>query len=73
MTGGKIIGLGSPPEGVVAGESVPRENELTDKEESMIEELANQMVGRGEVYAKMSQKEREKKAQEVLQSNGVIR
>ena len=67
------MGTSEPPEGVVAGENVPRENELTDKEESMIEELANQMVAKGEPYVSMSQDERESKAQEVLQSKGVIR
>jgi len=73
MPQGKIIGMSSPPEGVLAGESVPRENELTDKEESMIEKLANQMIEKGEPYTKMSESERKQKAKEVLQSKGVIR
>lgn len=73
MTQGKIEGFAKPPEGVIAGENVPRENELTDKEEQMIEKLANQMMENGEPYTLMSQEEREQKAQDVLQAKGVIR
>lgn len=30
-------GLAEPPEGVVAGEDVPRENELTEREEALVD------------------------------------
>jgi len=73
MTQGEIEGFAKPPEGVIAGENIPRENELTDREEQMIEELANQMMEKGEPYITMSQEERKQKAQDILQSKGVIR
>ena len=73
MEKGNMVGVSPPPEGALVGESVPRENTLTEREESMIEEVANQMVSKGEPYTLMSQGEREEKAKELLQSNGVIR
>ena len=73
MTQGNIEGFRTPPEGVTVGESIPRENELTQQEETMIEKLANQMVEKGEPYISMSQDERKQKAQDILQSKGVIR
>ena len=73
MTQGETEGFAKPPEGVIAGENVPRENELTDKEESLIEEVANQMLENGEPYISMSQEGRKQKAQDILQANGVIR
>jgi len=33
-------GMARPPEGVVTGDSVPRENELTDRQEAAVSELA---------------------------------
>jgi len=72
MKRNNVIGVSTPPEGVISGDSIPRENELTEKEESLIEELANQMTENGKPYTEMSQREREKKAQKILQDNGVI-
>ena len=73
MTQGEMEGFRTPPDGVIAGENIPRENEVTQQEETMIEKLANQMVERGEPYISMSQDERKQKAQDILQSKEVIR
>lgn len=66
-------GMAPPPEGVIAGESVPRENELSDREEALIQELVGKMKGRGEPFASMSDNELRERAVNKLQEKGVIR
>lgn len=36
-------GLAEPPEGVLAGESVPRENEIDEHHDAKLEQLANRL------------------------------
>jgi len=57
--------LAEPPEGVIAGDSIPRENELTDREEQMIQEAVGIMKTK-DAYARMGDDELREKAKEIL-------
>ena len=59
-----------PPEGVLAGESVPRENEESEVDDSEIEEIMNKLKQRGEPYISMSHEERREKALEIWHKGG---
>ena len=62
-----------PPEGVLSGDSIPRENELDDKEKMMVDELVSKMKQRGKPYTEMSDGRLEEMAQDKLVDKGVIR
>jgi hypothetical protein len=47
--------LTRPPEGVTAGESIPRENELDDRHEQLVDQLVSQMKASGEPYTSMKE------------------
>ena len=66
-------GMAEPPEGVLVGESVPRENELSDKEEAIVQEFIGQMKARGRPFVAMSDKELRERAENKLVEKGVIR
>ena len=69
MTGGTKA-FRHPPEGVLAGESVPRENEESEVDDSEIEEIMNELKQRGEPYLSMSKEERREKALEIWHKGG---
>jgi len=73
MNNQQSAGLAEPPDGAVVGESVPRENEITDMEKSIVSELVGIMKSKGEPFVSMSDKELREKAVEKLQDRGVIR
>lgn len=60
-----------PPEGVLAGEDVPRENETDDLTDSMIETAENELQGRGEPYRSMSSSELRERAISLLRKTGM--
>lgn len=60
----------TPPEGVLTGESVPRENEESEVDDSEIEEIMNELKQRGEPYLSMSEQERREKALEIWHKGG---
>lgn len=66
-------GMAPPPEGALVGESVPRENELTEREETLVNELMGAMKAKGEPFTTMSEGELRERAVEKLQERGVIR
>ena len=55
-----------PPAGVLAGESIPVENDRQDLEESRLEEVMNALKARGEPYTSMSESELEDRAIDTL-------
>jgi len=63
--------MAEPPEGVLAGENVPRENEQHDIDETLIEEVMAMLKGRGEPYINMNETELEEKAVETIREHGV--
>jgi len=67
------VGLSRPPEGVIAGEDVPRENERGDKEEALIQECVGLLKSKGEPFTKMRDSEIRERAIELLQKKGVIK
>lgn len=56
MTPGASRGLSEPPEGVLAGESVPRENEEDERYRTELETIANTLKGIP-AYAHLSESE----------------
>lgn len=54
-----------PPEGVVVGESVPRENGEDDVEETEIRKIMNKLKARGEPWISMREEELREKALEI--------
>jgi hypothetical protein len=56
-------GFSTPPEGVLAGESVPVENEQDSIDESEIEQLANEI---GLAWPQLSESERRDRARRLL-------
>jgi len=66
-------GLAKPPEGVIAGESVPRENGLSDKEKEIVWRFVGKMKSKGKPFVDMKDSELRKKAEEKLVERGVIR
>lgn len=59
-----------PPEGVLTGESVPRENEESEVDDSEIERIMNELKQRGEPYLSMPEEERRDKALEIWHKVG---
>lgn len=59
-------GLSEPPEGVIAGESVPQESEPEEYERVAVEQMMGLLKTRGEPYTTMSETELEQKAVEQL-------
>lgn len=66
-----MTGLTEPPEGVLAGESVPRENEREAKREAAISRLAAELKEHP-AYADWSAQERREAAVKRLEDLGVI-
>jgi len=71
QTRSTTMAMAAPPEGVLAGESVPRENTLDEREKRTVAELANEMKGRPG-YAELTDEERRAKAREKLLDREVI-
>lgn len=61
--------LSPPPEGAIAGENIPRENE--EYSETVIEEAKNALKTQHRMYRKMSSDELEERAVKLLRKNGV--
>jgi hypothetical protein len=64
-------GMGTPPEGVLAGETVRPESEPDEYDEALIEEVEGLLKARGEPYAGMNSSELRKKTLDVLHEHGV--
>lgn len=60
------LGLSKPPEGVLTGESVPRENEEEAVTQAEIGQVKGVLKARGEPYVSMSDSELAERAREVL-------
>lgn len=60
-----------PPEGVIAGESVPVESEEDNYTEQAIEETMNVLKTHGKPYTEMQDSELREKALERLRATGV--
>lgn len=60
-----------PPEGVVAGENVPRGSEPDEYQRELIERTMHALKARGPPFTSMSASELEEKALEYLRLNGV--
>lgn len=65
--------LTPPPEGVISGDSIPRENELDDREEQKVQEFIGVAKSKGEPWVSMTDEELREKAIETLAEHGVIR
>ena len=66
MTGSEISqGMSKPPEGVLAGESVPTENESHTIDRAKIERVANTLKAIPK-YHRKTQKERERAAERII-------
>lgn len=59
-------GHSEPPEGVLTGDTVPRENEEKGIEEEKIQSLVNNMKAKGEPYIDMAEDRLREKAKEVI-------
>lgn len=59
-----------PPEGVISGASIPRENEVAEIEDGRIEEVENALRARGEPFLSMGDDELRERALEFLQRAG---
>lgn len=68
MTGAEAAGLSAPPEGVLAGESVPRENDEEDVEQAAVDELVG-LLKTNPAYHGRPDSELEEIAREKLRSN----
>lgn len=68
MTGTSHTGaMSAPPEGALAGETVPPGSEPDAFEESVIQRVMAEMKARGEPYTEMSEHELRERALELLQ------
>lgn len=57
--------LSEPPEGVLAGENVPRENEEDDQRRQEIEAIKGTLKARSPIFREMSESKLEERALEV--------
>lgn len=64
------IGHAPPPEGVLVGASVPRENEQTEHDEARVQKVMNQMKAHGESYRGMTESELRERAIRLLEKYG---
>jgi len=64
------VSFQEPPEGVLAGEDVPMENEQEQVEESKIQKIMNKLKQRGEPFTSMSEGELREKALAVWHKGG---
>jgi len=64
-------GLAEPPEGVIAGESVPPESEPDNYDEAMIQQIEGLLKARGEPYTGMNSSELRERAIETVRKHGV--
>lgn len=62
--------LTSPPEGVLAGESVPRENEYDERQEWLISEAMSVLKQRGDPYVGINEAELRERAIDHLRRAG---
>lgn len=60
--------LAEPPEGVTAGESVPRENEADDRRAAALAEVKATLKTRGEPYRSMSESELTERARRLMEN-----
>jgi len=68
----QAAGLAEPPEGVLVGESLPRENEQDSKRRQAIEEMVGLLKDRGKPYTEMGHVELREEAKSKLRTAGVI-
>lgn len=61
-----------PPEGVTAGESVPRENEVDEQTASLIDLVKTRLKHHGEPFRSMPESELEERALDILHRAGVL-
>jgi len=66
----KSLPLAEPPEGVLAGENVPVENESDDLNENEIQEIIGMLKIRGEPYTEMKRYELREKAIDIINDTG---
>lgn len=66
MRNGTSHGLSEPPEGVIAGENVPKESEPHEYDRALIEKMEGLLKSRGEPFISMSADELEQRAVEQL-------
>lgn len=64
--------LNEPPEGVIAGENVPRENEVDKEKETKIDNLMVLLKHRGEPYTNMKDSEVRERAVKKLKKAGEL-
>jgi hypothetical protein len=62
--------MSEPPEGVLVGEDVPRENEQHEIDEVLIEAVMATLKVRGKPYTDMNDAELEEKAVEAIRESG---
>ena len=72
MEGRNSSPMSEPPEGVISGESVPRENELDDKEEQAIQEVIGELKAQGKPWSIMTDDEIRGRVKDHLVDNGEI-
>lgn len=66
------VGLAKPPEGALAGENVPRENERDGQVQTLIDRVAAELKSNGEPYTDMTESELKECAVKKLRNAGVI-
>lgn len=64
--------LSKPPEGVLTGDTVPRENEAEGKDEQVIQEVIGRLKSQGKPWSLMSDSEIRKRVKDHLVNNGEI-
>lgn len=62
----RSMGVTPPPDGVLAGESVPRENEEEQIEDGKIEEVMGLLKARGEPWTNMSDSELRERSRKLI-------
>lgn len=68
----QAVGMAKPPEGALAGENVPRENERDEQVQTLIRRMAAELKARGSPYTEMGATERKEHAKKKLRNAGVI-
>lgn len=64
------VGHAPPPEGVLVGESVPRENEQTEHDEAHLQQVMNRMKAHGKPYRERTESELRERAIRLLETYG---
>lgn len=59
MSSNSNTGLAEPPEGVISGDTIPRENETTEMEVAAVDEMVGEMKGHPAYYGRSDDELRE--------------